>query len=100
MKRPHGSTAAQAAAGCHGAADARPAARFVDGFLESYVAWREHCADVRAAYARWSDAGRADRAAAFASYGAALDREACAARTHEVRVIALARAAHILGGAR
>ena len=100
MKRPDGNTAAEASAAGHAAEDAQSPASFVDGFLESYVAWREHCAEVAAAYARWSDAGRADRAAAFVSYGAALDREASAARTHEVGVIGLARAADIVGGAR
>jgi hypothetical protein len=81
-------------------ADGPPPATVVDRFLETYVAWREHCADVGAAYTRWTDAGRADRAAAFASYRAALDREACAARTHELGVSGLTRAAHVAGGAR
>jgi hypothetical protein len=51
-----------------------------DGFLESYVCWREESAAARGAYELWRDAGRPDQALAFAAYRAALDREEEAAR--------------------
>jgi hypothetical protein len=46
-----------------------------DALIELYVDWREECVAVRAAYERWRAAERDDRAAAFAAYSAALDRE-------------------------
>jgi hypothetical protein len=49
--------------------------RLGDALIDLYVEWREECSSVRLAYARWADACRADRAAAFAAYNAALDRE-------------------------
>ena len=60
-----------------------PPRPLVDQFLATYVLWREGCAEVEAAHARWRDAHRAERGAACAAYRAALDREECAARAHE-----------------
>jgi hypothetical protein len=51
-----------------------------DEFLDTYVCWREECELVRLAYEAWRGAERADQRLAFAVYGAALDREAQAAR--------------------
>jgi hypothetical protein len=51
---------------------------FVDATVDCYVDWREEAAAVRAAYRRWKEAARADRAQAFAAYRAALDRESLA----------------------
>ena len=51
----------------------------VDGFFDSWVHWREACEDVRSAYERWGAAKGAQRALAFESYRAALEREAQAA---------------------
>jgi hypothetical protein len=46
-----------------------------DALIGLYVEWREECSSVQLAYERWGEASRADRAAAFAAYNAALDRE-------------------------
>lgn len=54
----------------------------VDEFLESWVCWRETCADVRCAYERWEESEPPERELRFVSYGAALDREEHAARIH------------------
>ena len=43
--------------------------------IDLYVDWREECAEVQAAYDRWSEAQKNERAHAFAAYRAALDRE-------------------------
>jgi hypothetical protein len=64
-------------------AEPNPPGPVVDQFLATYVYWREGCADVEAAHARWRDAHRSERGAACAAYRAALDREECAARAHE-----------------
>jgi hypothetical protein len=53
-----------------------------DGFIESYVFWREACENVRAAYERWGTCKPAKRGLAYGSYRAALDREVHAARVH------------------
>jgi hypothetical protein len=53
-----------------------------DAFVESWVSWREASEDVRAAYRSWSECARSQRALAFASYRAALDREQHAASIH------------------
>src|SRR5689334_14255316 len=47
----------------------------VDLALDAYVAWREECAAVRAAYLTWRQASVAEAALAFDAYAAALDRE-------------------------
>jgi acyl-CoA reductase-like NAD-dependent aldehyde dehydrogenase len=49
--------------------------RLGDALIDLYVEWREECSAVHAAYARWRQASKDDRAAAFAAYSAALDRE-------------------------
>jgi hypothetical protein len=53
-----------------------------DGFVESWVWWREATEDVRIAYRWWSECARPQRAVAFAGYRAALDREQHAASIH------------------
>ena len=53
-----------------------------DEFLESYVRWREACADVRLAYEHWGCSSRHEGRDAFAVYHAALDQEECAARVY------------------
>jgi hypothetical protein len=53
-----------------------------DGFLESYLRWREACEDVSAAYRRWSESEPQQRALGFSTYQAALDREEYAAGIH------------------
>ena len=63
--------------------DAQPEQRLVaDGFIESYVFWREACRDVRATCERWATCKPPRRRPAFGSFLAALDREECAARVH------------------
>jgi hypothetical protein len=53
-----------------------------DAFVDSWVSWREASEDVRTAYRSWSECARPQRALAFASYRAALDREQQAASIH------------------
>ena len=64
----------------HHATERRSA--LADGFVDSWVSWREASEDVRAAYRWWSDCARPQRALAFAGYRAALDREQHAASVH------------------
>jgi hypothetical protein len=71
----------------------------VDQFLATYVDWREGCADVEAAHARWADAQRSERGVACAAYRAALDREECAARAHEDSMRRLRAGIAATGGA-
>jgi hypothetical protein len=68
---------------------AAPKVELANDFVESYVCWREACADLHAAYTAWSDGDRDDRGLAFESYRAALDREEQAARVHSTYVRAL-----------
>ena len=49
--------------------------RLGDALIDVYVEWREECFAVHLTYERWRSASRKDRAAAFAAYNAALDRE-------------------------
>jgi hypothetical protein len=49
--------------------------RLGDALIDLYVEWREECSAVQLAYERWREASKDDRAAAFAAYNAALDRE-------------------------
>src|SRR5258705_5653176 len=56
----------------------------VDGFLDSWMRWREACEDVRSAHERWGNCETPQRGLAFASYRAALDREDHAARVYSV----------------
>jgi hypothetical protein len=53
-------------------------------FMDSWVSWHEASDDVRSAYERWGNCDESERGLAFASYGAALDREDQAARVHSV----------------
>jgi hypothetical protein len=67
----------------------RPKERFrplVDGLVESWVCWREACEDVRSAYDCWGQSKAAQRALAFTSYCAALDREDQAAHVYSIHV--------------
>jgi hypothetical protein len=61
----------------------------VDRMIELYCDWRTSCEEVQSRYARFLDAPASDRAAAFAAYMAALDREesACDSYAELVRVI-------------
>lgn len=70
--------------------------RCVDGFIESYVQWREACDEVRTAYRRWtrSTMSRPRRGWACARYRAALDREEVAAFTFGLFAGELARLEH------
>jgi hypothetical protein len=54
----------------------------VDEFIDSWVCWREACEDLRGAYERWGRAEIPQRALAFESYRAALEREEQAALVH------------------
>ena len=58
----------------------------VDHLIRLYCDWREECAEVAAAYDRFSRAEPGDRALAHAAYVAALDREEAAARTYGYHV--------------
>jgi hypothetical protein len=55
----------------------------VDRLIELYCDWRAACAEVRAAYAKFTDASSPERSIAHAVYGAALDREESAANVYE-----------------
>jgi hypothetical protein len=61
----------------------------IDTMMDLYCEWRTECKAVQAAYDRIEDTAPADRAAAFAAYTAALDREesACGAYAAHVRLI-------------
>ena len=50
-----------------------------DALIESYVDWREECADLHGAYRRWTLSEPRDGDLAFLAYRAALDREEKAA---------------------
>jgi hypothetical protein len=54
----------------------------VEEFVDSFVCWCDASDDVCSAYERWGDCDESERALAFASYRAALDREEHAARVH------------------
>ena len=64
----------------------------IDAVMDGYVAWREECAAVEAAYRRWHQAPRDERAVAYDHYFAALDREEYAAGEYR-RLVELAEAA-------
>jgi hypothetical protein len=72
----------------------------IDELLEGYVSWREACQAVWLAYERWIGSDRGERALAYATYLAALDREERAARTyaqhtaHVARISPLTRTGH------
>jgi hypothetical protein len=71
------------------AVDAHIGSDLVDRMMDLYCDWRTECAEVQAAYDRFLDASAPDRAAAFAAYTAALDREesACESYAAQVRVL-------------
>ena len=56
--------------------------KLLDGFLDSYVSWREACEQVRDAYDHWRRSPVSDRGQAYAAYSAALEREGFAADIH------------------
>jgi hypothetical protein len=56
----------------------------VDEFMDGWVCWREACEDVRSAYERWNGAPLPQRALAFGSYRAALEREEQAALVYAI----------------
>jgi hypothetical protein len=58
----------------------------VDRLLELYCDWRTECAEVQAAYSRFSSAPASHRELAFASYTAALDREGLAADIYGAQI--------------
>ena len=66
--------------------------RLGDALIDLYVEWREECSAVHAAYERWRQASRDDRAAAFLAYSAALDREERAGNVYAAMVRRLSRA--------
>lgn len=76
-----------------GAVAVRP--DLVDLMMDLYCDWRTECAQVQAAYERFSRASRSDRALAFAGYTAALDQEqaACEAYAEQLWLIT----SHIIG---
>ena len=65
--------------------------RLVDAFIESYVSWREQCAELKSAYASWSS-GRGDNDLAFAIYRAELEFEEHAAHVYRESAERLTRA--------
>jgi hypothetical protein len=56
--------------------------RMVDDAVSAYVDWREECAGVWDAYARWASAAAEDITGAYRAYLAALDREEAAASAY------------------
>lgn len=57
----------------------QPKSQLADEAMDRYVDWREECAAVEAAYARWSKASPEASELPHAAYSAALDREQSAA---------------------
>jgi hypothetical protein len=60
-----------------------PTSMIIDAMMDGYVSWREECAAVEKAYRDWLGARPEDRAAAFATYSDALDREEYAAAEYQ-----------------
>jgi hypothetical protein len=56
--------------------------RLIDEAFARYLDWLAESEAVKAAYGVWSRAARTDGAVPFAAYGAALDREECAATVY------------------
>jgi hypothetical protein len=81
--------AARDAAAASAKADADRQAALTDAFLDSWVAWRQSCEQVQAAYRRWCDCPPRDRPAAFRVYRSALDGEQSTARRYRERATAL-----------
>jgi hypothetical protein len=61
--------------------------------MDCYVDWREECAAVEAAYARWSSSHPEEAELPHAAYSAALDREQSAAGVYHRALDRLASAA-------
>jgi hypothetical protein len=85
------SKAARRTACAQRAAVADNRTRLVDAFIESYVSWREQCAEVQSAYDRWIS-GCDDGGLAFSIYNAELDLEehaalACRDSTERLAVV-------------
>jgi hypothetical protein len=59
-----------------------PRRSLVEEFFDTWACWREACEDVTTAYRRWNISAKPQRALAFESYRAALEREEYAARVH------------------
>jgi hypothetical protein len=66
----------------------------IDRLMDMYVEWREECATVWEAYACWRAAPLAEKAPAFASYRAAVDREEWAAHVYADQVSRLTPPIH------
>lgn len=58
----------------------------IDKMMDLYCEWRTECKAVQAAYERIADVEPADRAAAFATYTAALDREEAACDAYAAHI--------------
>ena len=56
--------------------------RLRDEIIDLYLDWREEAAAVADAYELWADATADDKAARFAAFTAAIDREEAAARSY------------------
>jgi hypothetical protein len=56
--------------------------QLIDEAFARYLDWLAESEAVNAAYGAWSRAPRTDGALPFAAYGAALDREECAATVY------------------
>ena len=65
--------------------------RLADAFVESYVSWREQCAEVESAYERWTS-GRDESGVDYAIYLAELEFEEDAAQAYRDSVERLALA--------
>ena len=63
--------------------------RLMDDAFERYLAWRSESALLEAAFRTWLQAPRSDAPIAFAAYGAALDREECAAVEYRAALAAV-----------
>jgi len=61
----------------------------IDRMIELYCDWRTACWDARTAYEWFLDAPARDRAAAFAAYTAALDREESACESYAAHIQAI-----------
>ncbi len=65
----------------------------VDRLINLYCEWRTECAEVRAAYDRFTTAPTGEQALAYAVYGAALDREESAADEYARHLMRVAQVA-------
>jgi hypothetical protein len=60
-----------------------------DRMIELYCDWRTVCVEVQRAYEEFSRAPAPDRASAYATYAAALDREQSACETYAAQIRAI-----------